>query len=201
MLSWTPEDLDTASKVVRTTCVGDLEDSGLRLINRLRGDYQVLLMSQDADFETIKDRLVELHKFGILNLSLNPLDWTLADLKQKCEALKAKQRSVTAQLRESKKRCRKAQSAAKTNYDRATQAEFERDECKRLLALARAQLAAFRITHPDWRPPDDILLMKGDVRDVGLMRDAADIFESIEHETGETELLQKQLEIDPSGML
>ena len=155
----------------------------------------MLLISPDTDFDTIKGRLVEMHKFGILNLSLNPLDWTLADLKQKCEALKAKQRRVTAKLRESKKRCRKAQSASKTNYDRAIQAEFERDECKRLLALAQAQLASFRVTHPEWRPPDSILLQKDD------LQDATNIFKTIEHETSETELLQKQLEIDPSGML
>ena len=164
-------------------------------MDKLRSHYhEVLLIDDDANFTVIKDKLIQLHKFGMLNLSLNPLDWTIADLKQQCLDLQKKCRSVTAQLRESRKRYKRASEASTTHYERATRAELERDEYRRLLTVAQSQLSAFRVSHPDWKPPTDVLLKTADADD------AMHIFKQLEGTFEPKTLIDKQMEIDPSGL-
>jgi hypothetical protein len=118
-------------------------------------------------------------------------------LKSKCAQLKAKNRSVTAQLRESRKRYDKATKRSRINYEGKCRAEAEWDEYKRLLAIANSHLDSFRVSHPDWRPPKDISLAD----DVNLAETANTIFTEIERQTDKKELIDKQMKVDPSGTL
>ena len=153
LLSWSPDELNIASKIVRVTSEVDLDDVDRELLVKLRDNHELLLLPEDASYAQIRDRLVQLHKFGILNLSLNPLDYSIKALQSKCEQLKSKNRSVTAKLRESRKRYVQATKQCRTHYDEKCRAESERDVYQRLLKVVNAQLASFRISHPDWEPP------------------------------------------------
>ena len=110
---------------MRVTSEVDLDDVDRELVEKLRSYNDVLLLPSDASYEKIRQRLLALHKFGILNLSLNPLDYDIAALKAQCANLQSKKRSLTAQLRESRKRYKKASEQSKEHYEGKTRAEAE----------------------------------------------------------------------------
>ena len=85
---------------------------------------------------------------GILNLSLTTLDE-----HDKLNRQIAKNRSAVSRIREANKRVVRAN-------DRATRVEKENDNLKKLLKIAESQVAAFRTDHPEWAPPDKVLLPK-----------------------------------------
>ena len=146
-----PEQLNTASKIVRVSSELDLNDVDRDFLMILPENYDLLLLPEDCSYAQVREKLIELHKFGILNLSLNPLEDTVATLKRKCAQLQAKNRSVTAQLRESRKRYDKVAKRSRINYEEC-RAEAERDEYKRLLAIANSHLASFRIIQTGGHP-------------------------------------------------
>ena len=191
-----PEQLNVASKIVRVTSELDLNDVDREFVEILRENNDLLLIPEDCNYKQIRESLIALHKFGILNLSLNPLEDTVATLKLKCQELQAKNRSVTAQLRESRKRYVNAVKRSRINHEDKCRAESERDEYKRLLTIANSHLTSFRATHPDWEPPKDISLAK----DESLAKDAHIIFTEIESKTDRKELIDQQMRVDPSGV-
>lgn len=197
LVKLSPDQLNIASKIVRVSSEMDLNDADRDFLGILRENFDLLLMPEDCSYAQVRERLIALHKFGILNLSLNPLEDTVATLKRKCAKLQAKNRSVTAQLRESRKRYDKAAKRSRINYEGKCRAEAERDEYKRLLAIANSHLASFRVSHPDWQPPKDISLAD----DENLAENANTIFTEIERQTEKKKLIDEQMKVDPSGAL
>lgn len=192
-----PDQLNIASKIASTTSEVDLNDADREFVVILRENYDLLLIPEDCSYAQVRERLIALHKFGILNLSLNPLEDTVATLKLKCKQLQSKNRRVTAQLRESRKRYVIAAKRSRINYDDKCRAESERDEYKRLLAIANSHLASFRVSHPGWEPPKDISLAE----DESLAENANIIFGEIERKTDRKDLIDEQMKVDPSGVL
>lgn len=74
---------------------------------------------------------------------------------------------------------------------RAEHAEARTAEQNKLLLKAKAQLRAFRSEYPNFRPPEDVLLVPNDDQD------ARDIFWQVDKDLD----LKMQLKHDPSGML
>ena len=197
LIKLSPDQLNIASKIVRVTSEIDLSDVDREFVDILRENHDLLLLPEDCTYAQIREQLIALHKFGILNLSLNPLEDTVATLKIKCQELQAKNRSVTAQLRESRKRYVKAAKRSRINYEGKCRAELERDEYKRLLTIANSHLSSFRISHPNWEPPKDISLAD----DAQLAEAAHTVFTTIERQNDKKDLIDEQMKVDPSGVL
>ena len=75
-----------------------MDDVDRELVDKLREYNDVLLLPENASYKQIRQQLMRLHKFGILNLSLNPLDYSIATLKEQLDKSQSKQRSLTAQV-------------------------------------------------------------------------------------------------------
>ena len=73
LVKLSPDQLNIASKIVRVSSELDLNDTDRDFLGILRENYDLLLMSEDCSYAVVRERLIALHKFGILNLSLNPL--------------------------------------------------------------------------------------------------------------------------------
>ena len=105
--------------------------------------------------------------------------------------LQRKHRSLSAQLREARKKSARLDGALTEQVQRAERAEADLAKQKKLVVRAQAQFNEFKLTHPDWRPPTDVLLMPDDDKD------AREIFRSVDQDVD----LERQLKYDPSGCL
>ena len=181
---WTPEELGTATGLVQAGVYSDLNESQRHLLQILRTNYaDVLLLKSDDPLHVYQTRLRTLWGYGMLNLSL-PSNTPLSQLKRQL-------RSVTAQLRESKKRTARWKQSAKRHSDRADVAEAKLRAQEAILRKAKAQLQAFRTTHPDWQPPPGEFLLPQQ------NEDAEDIFRIVDNDLD----LELQMKHDPSGCL
>ena len=97
-MTWSPDELNIVSKIARVTNEVDLDDVDRELVVKLRSHYELLLLPEEAPYTQIRERLIQLHKFGILNLSLDPLDYSIKKLQNQCTQLKDNNRSVKAKL-------------------------------------------------------------------------------------------------------
>ena len=126
----------------------DLSATTRTFYKEMRHYHDVLRLQITDPLYKFQTRLRSLHAMGILNLSLATFD--------KSDNLQfqiAKNRSLVSRLREANKR-----TAIANN--RARRAEEENEKSKKLLKVAESQVAAFRTEHPDWTPPDKVLLPK-----------------------------------------
>ena len=81
----------------------------------------------------------------------------------------ADKRKYVAKLREANKRVKRAKKTLKTCRDENDKLHAENELNKKRLAVATAQLAAFRMEHPDWRPPDSVPLIPDDATQLKAM--------------------------------
>ena len=95
------------------------------------------------------------------------------------------------QLRETKKREDKLNDCVRRFREAKDRAEQESKATKDLLKVARSQLRAFRLTHPDWRPPPDIEPTTADED-----TDCRHIFNTVDKDLD----VEAQMKLDPSGV-
>ena len=98
---WTIDHLDTAARVMLVSSADDLSVAGSELLRCIREEYHAtLLLEKDAPLIHYQKRLQELYDLGMLNLSLTEVGPRKTIVSQ----IKAKSRSLSCKLRESKKR-------------------------------------------------------------------------------------------------
>ena len=82
-----------------------------------------------------------------------------------CVCTQAEKRKYVSLVREANKRVIRAKRALKKCRDTNEKLKAENILTTQRLAVATAQLAAFRIEHPDWVPPENIPLLPDDARE------------------------------------
>ena len=182
---WSIRDLETATGMVTAGVYADLNQDQRDMLAWLRNHYHdVLLLGREDPLHSYQTRLRTLWAYGMINLSLGSTNPALTRLRRK-------QRSLTAQLRESRKKVARLDGALIKQVQRAERAEAELAKQKKLLVKAQAQVRAFKMAHPDWRPPTDVLLVPDDDKD------AREVFWSVDKDLD----MERQLKFDPSGHL
>ena len=83
--------------------------------------------------------------------------------------IQADKRKYVAKLREANKRVKRAKRTLKKSRAENDKLYEENEVTKKRLAVATAQLAAFRVEHPDWRPPDSVPLISNDATELTAM--------------------------------
>ena len=165
----------------------DLPPTCVSVMQFLRDHRELLLLEDDASLTQYQHRLRQMHTYGMIHLNF-PVPTSNDSVK----GLKSRIRKCMAQLRESKKREERAQACAQRFQEAKDRVEKELHSNKKLLELARSQLAAFRRTHPDWRPPEDIL---PSADGVDLDEDLRHMFRVVDADLD----VAAQMKIDPSG--
>ena len=182
---WSITDLEVATGLVTAGVYADLNVKQRDMLSWLRNHYHdVLLLDREDPLHSYQTRLRTLWSYGMINLSLGSTNPALARLQRT-------QRSLTAQLREVRKKSARLDSALTKQVQRAERAEAEVVKQEKLLVQAQAQVNAFKLTHPDWSPPEDVLLIPDDDKD------AKEIFRFVDQDLD----VELQLKHDPSGML
>ena len=156
----------------------DLHDEDRLFIKKVRQYLDVLFGEEVDSFDIYQKRLQKMYNLGILNLIFTPIDE-----KDKLHRAIASKRSLVCHLRATNKKPKQVTTRVK-------KAEEKYTKIKNLLKVAEAQVAVFRVDHPDWTPPEKLLLAKDqqeEVVDQVLDKEVVDV--------------EKQMEIDPTGML
>ena len=79
--------------------------------------------------------------------------------------IQAKNRRLTCQLRETKKKLVRVTQLAEKRQEQLADETRKRVRAERLLSVARAQLDSFKAAHPDWKPPENVVLLNADHTD------------------------------------
>ena len=140
--------LCSATRILDVSSEKYLRDDDKLFVKQLRQYHDVLFLEADDAIGMYQKRLRKMHNLGILNLSFTPIDE-----KDELHLVLASKRSLVCRLREANKKTKQA-------IARATKAEKAVAKTKKLLEIARAQVAAFRAEHPEWIPPKKLLLPK-----------------------------------------
>ena len=145
-----------------------------------------------------------MHNLGILNLSFAPIDE-----KDELQQAMTEKRSLVCRLREANKKIKQLTT-------RNNEVEETLIKTKMFLGVAESQVTAFRVDHPEWTPPDNLLLSKDHQED---FTNLFQVHQSNEHTytrvlsqqyfnplivqvlDKEVVDVEKQMQIDPTGML
>lgn len=153
---WDAHDLNTATNLVQAHVFADLDGEGMSMLRTLRSFHDVLLVQADDPLHVFQTRLRTMHNYGMINLSM-----ARQHTSTSLVALGRQQRSLKAKLREARKRLTCVSKSAEYQRERADCADAEVQRQRellrkkdRLLARAKAQMDAFKVSHPDWEPPE-----------------------------------------------
>ena len=155
------------------------------MMQMLRSYRDVLLIDDDVSLMMYQQRLRQIKDYGMINLHIPTAD------NESMQKLKSKVRKLMAQLRETKKREDKLNDCVQRFREAKDRAEQESKATKDLLKVVRSQLRAFRLTHPDWRPPPDIEPTTADED-----TDWRHIFNIVDKDLD----VEAQMKLDPSGV-
>lgn len=194
--------LCSATRMLHVSSEQDLRNEDRLFIKQLRQYHDVLFVDEFDSFDVYKERLRKMYQLGILNLSFAPID----EQDELLRALAAK-RSLVSRLREANKKNKKLMARVKA-------AEEECAKAKKISKIAEAQVAAFRLEHPEWTPPENLLLPKDQQEDFASLFQVGDTPTARTHAHSshlhylplqaldkEVVDVKKQMEIDPTGML
>ena len=145
---WSRQDLGSATRMLQVSSVKDLSTKDRCFFKCLRKYHDVLLLHEDDPLHVFQTRLQSMHNLGILNLS-----FACINENDTVHNLMSKKRSADCRAREANKRAKRVEV-------RASRLEAENTKIRKLLRVAESQVAAFRSSHPEWVPPEKVLLPK-----------------------------------------
>lgn len=178
---WSIQDLNAAARLLRVSSFHDLAKDERDLLCTLRRRYSHLLfLKADDPLQKYQCKLQKLHDLGILNLHLTSVvhdersQWQVcmyanivhSYVAHTCVAcMQAEKRSLVSRVREAGKKVKRAKVVTQKVSHQLQEEIKKRKETEKLLRHANKQLAAFKVSHPEWRPPEGVSLLPTDQDD------------------------------------